>query len=148
VALRNGLTWLAGYEPFDRAVSVAGNVSLALFLAMALMTLRLWELADLALPVLLILAAQAALMAVWVVKVVYPAMGGTYEAVVLGAGQCGFGLGGTPTAIANMQAVTGRFGPAHLAFVIVPLVGAFFLDLANAVVIKLFLAVIRRVGGA
>jgi ESS family glutamate:Na+ symporter len=98
--------------------------------------------------VLLILAAQAALMAVWVVKVVYPAMGGTYEAVVLGAGQCGFGLGGTPTAIANMQAVTGRFGPAHLAFVIVPLVGAFFLDLANAVVIKLFLAVIRRVGGA
>jgi ESS family glutamate:Na+ symporter len=148
VVLRNGLTWLAGYEPFDRAVSVAGNVSLALFLAMALMTLRLWELADLALPVLLILAAQAALMAVWVVKVVYPAMGGTYEAVVLGAGQCGFGLGGTPTAIANMQAVTGRFGPAHLAFVIVPLVGAFFLDLANAVVIKLFLAVIRRVGGA
>jgi ESS family glutamate:Na+ symporter len=148
VVLRNGLSWVAGYEPFDRAVSVVGNVSLALFLAMALMTLRLWELADLALPVLLILAAQAALLAVWVVKVVYPAMGGTYEAVVLGAGQCGFGLGGTPTAIANMQAVTGRFGPAHLAFVIVPLVGAFFLDLANAVVIKLFLAVIRRVGGA
>jgi ESS family glutamate:Na+ symporter len=148
VVLRNGLTWLAGYEPFDRAVSVVGNVSLALFLAMALMTLRLWELADLALPVLLLLAAQGVLMAVWVVKVTYPAMGSTYEAVVLGAGQCGFGLGGTPTAIANMQAVTARFGPAHLAFVIVPLVGAFFLDLANAVVIKIFLAVIGRVGSA
>ena len=144
VVLRNSLTWLAGYEPFDRAVSVVGNVSLALFLAMALMTLRLWELADLALPVLVILAAQAALMVVWVVNVTYPAMGRSYQAVVLGAGQCGFGLGGTPTAIANIQAVTGRFGPSHVAFVVVPLVGAFFLDLANAVVIKLFLLVIGR----
>jgi ESS family glutamate:Na+ symporter len=142
VVLRNALSWLAGYEPFDRAVSVVGNVSLALFLAMALMTLRLWELADLALPVLLILAAQTALMAAWVVKVTFPAMGGSYDAVVLGAGQCGFGLGGTPTAIANMQAVTGRFGPSHVAFVVVPLVGAFFLDLANAVVIKSLLAVL------
>jgi ESS family glutamate:Na+ symporter len=140
VVLRNALSWLAGYEPFDRAVSVVGNVSLALFLAMALMTLRLWELADLALPVLLILAAQTALMAVWVVKVTFPVMGRSYDAVVLGSGQCGFGLGGTPTAIANMQAVTGRFGPSRVAFVVVPLVGAFFLDLANAVVIKGFLA--------
>ena len=143
VVLRNALSWLAGYEPFDRAVSVVGNVSLALFLAMALMTLRLWELAHLALPVLAILLAQTALMTVWVVKVTYPVMGRTYDAVVLGAGQCGFGLGGTPTAIANMQAITNRFGPSRVAFVIVPLVGAFFLDLANAVVIKGFLSVLR-----
>jgi len=143
VALRNGLSWVAGYEPFDRAVSVVGNVSLALFLAMALMTLRLWELAHLALPVLAILLAQAALMAAWVVKVTYPAMGRTYDAVVLGAGQCGFGLGGTPTAIANMQAITNRFGPSRVAFVIVPLVGAFFLDLANALIIKAILSVLR-----
>jgi len=146
VVLRNSLTWLAGYEPFDRALSVVGNVSLALFLAMALMTLRLWELADLALPVLVILAAQTALMVLWVVHVTYRAMGGTYDAVVLGAGQCGFGLGGTPTAIANIQAVTGRFGPSHVAFVVVPLVGAFFLDLANAVVIKAFLAALGSRG--
>jgi ESS family glutamate:Na+ symporter len=144
VVLRNALTWVAGYEPFDRAVALVGNVSLALFLAMALMTLRLWAIADLALPVLVILAAQTVLMAVWVVKVTFPAMGGTYDAVVLGAGQCGFGLGGTPTAIANMQAITGRFGPSHVAFVVVPLVGAFFLDLANAVVIKAFLAAVER----
>jgi ESS family glutamate:Na+ symporter len=144
VVLRNSLAWLAGYEPFDRAVSVAGNVSLALFLAMALMTLRLWELAHLALPVLVLLAAQTALMVLWVVHVTYPAMGRTYDAVVLGAGQCGFGLGGTPTAIANIQAVTGRFGPSRVAFVVVPLVGAFFLDLANAVVIKGFLAALGR----
>ncbi len=142
VALRNALSWLTGYEPFDRAVSVVGNVSLALFLAMALMSLRLWELADLALPVLAILLAQTALMTVWVVKVTYPVMGRTYDAVVLGAGQCGFGLGGTPTAIANMQAITNRFGPSRVAFVIVPLVGAFFLDLANAVVIKALLSVL------
>ena len=142
VALRNGLSWLAGYEPFDRAVSVVGNVSLALFLAMALMTLRLWELAHLALPVLAILLAQTALMAAWVVKVTYPVMGRTYDAVVLGAGQCGFGLGGTPTAIANMQAITNRFGPSRVAFVVVPLVGAFFLDLVNALVIKGLLSVL------
>jgi ESS family glutamate:Na+ symporter len=143
VALRNGLSWVAGYEPFDRAVSVVGNVSLALFLAMALMTLRLWELAHLALPVLAILAVQTALLAAWVLKVTYPAMGRTYDAVVLGAGQCGFGLGGTPTAIANMQAITNRFGPSRVAFVVVPLVGAFFLDLANALTIKVFLSVLR-----
>ncbi|MGA8891778.1 MAG: sodium/glutamate symporter, partial [Anaeromyxobacteraceae bacterium] len=143
VALRNGLSWVTGYEPFDRAVSVVGNVSLALFLAMALMTLRLWELAHLALPVLAILVVQTGLIAAWVVKVTYPAMGRSYDAVVLGAGQCGFGLGGTPTAIANMQAITNRFGPSRVAFVVVPLVGAFFLDLANAVTIKVFLSVLR-----
>jgi ESS family glutamate:Na+ symporter len=143
VALRNGLSWVTGYEPFDRAVSVVGNVSLALFLAMALMTLRLWELAHLALPVLAILVVQTALMAAWVVKVTYPAMGRTYDAVVLGAGQCGFGLGGTPTAIANMQAITNRSGPSRVAFVVVPLVGAFFLDVANAAIIKGFLSILR-----
>jgi ESS family glutamate:Na+ symporter len=143
VALRNGLSWMAGYEPFDRAVSVVGNVSLALFLAMALMTLRLWELAHLALPVLAILAVQTALLAAWVLKVTYPAMGRTYDAVVLGAGQCGFGLGGTPTAIANMQAITNRSGPSRVAFVVVPLVGAFFLDVANAAIIKGFLSILR-----
>ncbi len=144
VALRNGLSWIAGYEPFDRSVSVVGNVALALFLALALMTMRLWEVSALALPVLAILAAQTALMALWVVKVTYPVMGGTYDAVVLGSGQCGFGLGGTPTAIANMQAVTERYGPSRMAFLVVPLVGAFFLDVANAFTIKLFLAVLGR----
>ncbi len=142
VVLRNALSFVAGYEPFDRSVSVIGNVALALFLAITLASMRLWELSDLALPVLAILAAQTAFMAVWVVKVTYPWMGRSYDAVVLGAGQCGFGLGGTPTAIANMQAVTGRFGPSRIAFIVVPLVGAFFLDVANAFTIKLFLAVI------
>jgi ESS family glutamate:Na+ symporter len=66
-------------------------------------------------------------------------MGANYDAAVLAAGHCGFGLGATPTAIVNMQAITERFGPSHVAFLIVPMVGAFFIDIANAIVIKLFL---------
>lgn len=139
VLLRNGLAALGWYTVFDRALSVLGNVSLAMFLAMALMSLRLWELAALALPMLLILAVQTAAMAAYAVFVTFRVMGRNYDAAVVAAGHCGFGLGATPTAIANMQAVTDRFGPSHLAFLIVPMVGAFFIDIVNAMVIKLFL---------
>jgi len=140
VLLRNGLAALGWYTIFDRALSVLGNVSLSMFLAMALMSLRLWELASLALPMLLILAVQTAAMAAYAVLVTFRAMGRNYDAAVLAAGHCGFGLGATPTAIANMQAITDRFGPSHLAFLIVPMVGAFFIDIVNAIVIKLFMA--------
>ncbi len=124
---------------FERAVSVLGNVSLSLFLAMALMSLRLWELASLALPMLAILAVQTLVMALYAIFVTYRVMGKNYDAAVLAAGHCGFGMGATPTAIANMQAITDRFGPSHLAFLVVPMVGAFFIDIANAIVIKLYL---------
>jgi glutamate:Na+ symporter, ESS family len=107
---------------------------------MALMTLKLWDLAALALPVISILAAQTALMALYAIFVTFRVMGRNYDAVVLAAGHCGFGLGATPTAIANMQAVTNRFGHSHLAFLIVPMAGAFFIDIANAIVIKSYLA--------
>ncbi|QLI83135.1 sodium/glutamate symporter [Chitinibacter fontanus] len=140
VLLRNILSGLGWYEVFDREISVLGNVSLALFLAMALMSLRLWELANLALPMLLILIVQAGAMAAYAIFVTFRVMGKNYDAVVLAAGHCGFGLGATPTAIANMQAVTHRFGPSHLAFIVVPMVGAFFIDIANAIIIKLFMA--------
>jgi len=140
VVLSNGLSLLAGYKIFERAIQVLGNVSLSLFLAMALMSLRLWDLASLALPVLLILAVQAVAMAAYAIFVTFRMMGKNYDAAVLAAGHCGFGLGATPTAIANMQAVTDRFGPSHLAFLVVPMVSAFFIDIANAIVIKLFLA--------
>ncbi len=139
VLLSNGLS-LFGYKIFERSILVLGNVSLSLFLAMALMSLRLWDLASLALPVLLILAVQAAAMAAYAVFVTFRIMGKNYDAAVLAAGHCGFGLGATPTAIANMQAVTDRFGPSPLAFLVVPMVSAFFIDIANAIVIKLFLA--------
>ena len=139
VLLRNGLAAAGKYTVFERAVSVLGNVSLALFLALALMSMRLWELSSLALPMLVLLLGQTALMAAYAIFVTFPVMGRNYDAAVIAAGHCGFGLGATPTAIANMQAVTDRFGNSPLAFLVVPMVGAFFIDLANALVIKLFL---------
>lgn len=142
VVLRNLFSALGWYEVFERCVSVLGNVSLALFLAMALMSLRLWELAALALPMMILLVCQTVLMASFAILVTFRVMGGNHDAAVIAAGHCGFGLGATPTAIANMQAVTDRFGPSQLAFLVVPMVGAFFIDIANAIVIKLSLAFI------
>lgn len=139
VILSNLLAFTGFYRVFERAVSVLGNVCLSLFLAMALMSLRLWELASLALPMLAILVVQAVFMALYAIFVTWRVMGKNYDAAVLAAGHCGFGLGATPTAIANMQAITDRFGPSHMAFLVVPMVGAFFLDITNALVIKMWL---------
>ena len=140
VVLRNGLSALGLYQVFEREVSVLGNVSLSLFLAIALMSLKLWDLAALALPIFIILAAQTLVMALFALFVTFRVMGGNYVAAVLAAGHCGFGLGATPTAIANMQAVTQRYGPSQIAFLVVPMVGAFFIDIINVIVIKSYLA--------
>ncbi|MDD1147829.1 sodium/glutamate symporter [Pseudomonas sp. TNT2022 ID357] len=140
VVLRNGLSALGWHQVFDQEVSLLGNVSLSLFLAIALMSLRLWDLASLALPILILLAVQTLVMALFAVFVTFRVMGRNYDAAVLAAGHCGFGLGATPTAIANMQAVTQRYGPSPMAFLVVPMVGAFFIDISNAIVIKLYLA--------
>ncbi|MEG1214803.1 MAG: sodium/glutamate symporter, partial [Leclercia sp.] len=110
-----------------------------LFLAMALMSLQLWLLADLAGPLVIILIVQTLFLALYLYFVTFRVMGKNYDAAVLAAGHCGFGLGATPTAIANMQAITERFGPSHMAFLVVPMVGAFFIDIVNALVIKLYL---------
>jgi ESS family glutamate:Na+ symporter len=139
VVLRNGLAVTGWYQVFEDEVSLLGNVSLGLFLAIALMSLRLGDLASLALPLFAILVVQTIAMAAYAIFVTFRVMGRNYDAAVLAAGHCGFGLGATPTAIANMQAITERFGPSHLAFLVVPMVGAFFIDIANAIVIKLFL---------
>lgn len=140
VILRNGLSALGLYQVFEREVSVLGNVSLSLFLAIALMSLKLWDLASLALPIFIILAAQTLIMALFAIFVTFRLMGSHYDAAVLAAGHCGFGLGATPTAIANMQAVTQCYGPSQIAFLVVPMVGAFFIDIINVIVIKLYLA--------
>ena len=136
VIIRNTLTHIFKFNVADAAVDVLGNVGLSLFLAIALMSLKLWQLAGLALPV------QVVLMAAFAIYVTYRMMGKDYDAVVLSAGHCGFGLGATPTAVANMQAITSRFGPSHKAFLIVPMVGAFFIDLVNAAVLKGFMVVV------
>lgn len=140
VLLRNSLSALGLYQVFEREVSVLGNVSLSLFLAIALMSLKLWDLAALALPIFTILVVQALVMALFAIFVTFRVMGSNYDAAVLAAGHCGFGLGATPTAVANMQAVTQRYGPSQTAFLVVPMVGAFFIDIVNVIVIKLYLA--------
>ncbi len=139
VILSNTLPFIGNFQVVERAVSVSGSVCLSLFLAMALMSLKLWELASLAVPMVTILFVQAVIMALYAVFVTYRFMGRNYDAAVLAAGHCGFGLGATPTAIANMQVVTDRFGPSPTAFLVVPMVGAFFIDILNAIIIKLFL---------
>lgn len=128
------------YTPHGASVAEIGNLSLSIFLAMALMTLRLWELADLALPIFSILMAQLVLVSLYTTQITFRAMGSDYDAAVLVAGNCGFGMGATPTAIANMQAVTESHGPSRLAFIIVPVVGGFLIDIANAFIIKGFIA--------
>ncbi|WP_028357539.1 sodium/glutamate symporter [Brackiella oedipodis] len=143
VVLRNVLTHLFSFDMFDRAIDVFGNASLSLYLAIALLSLRVWELADLALPVLVILAVQVVVMMVFATYVTFKVMGSNYDSAVLAAGHCGFGMGATPTAIANMQVITDRFGPSPKAYLLVPMVGAFFVDLANAMVIKLFIFFIQ-----
>jgi glutamate:Na+ symporter, ESS family len=116
-----------------------GHVALSFFLALALMTLRLWELQGLALPLLAILAFQVALMAPLCVGPVFRAMGRDYDAAVATSGFCGFMLGITANAMANMEALVERYGPAPRAFLVVPVVGAFFIDFTNALVITAFL---------
>jgi ESS family glutamate:Na+ symporter len=121
------------------AVALIADISLGAFLAMSLMSMQLWTLVDLAGPILAILGAQFLLAVVVALLVIFPAMGRTYDAAVISAGFGGITLGTTATAMANMSAVTQRFGASHLAFIIVPLVGAFFIDLTNALVIPFFL---------
>lgn len=143
VIVRNILSNIFRFQVAESAIDVLGSVGLSIFLAIALMSLRLWELAGLAIDVLIVLAIQVAFMAAFAIFITYRAMGKDYDAVVLSAGHCGFGLGATPTAIANMQTITSRFGPSHKAFLIVPMVGAFFIDLINAALLKVSFAVVN-----
>lgn len=139
VILRNVLEGIFKIQIFDRAIDVFGNASLSLYLAMALLSLKLWQLSDLAGPLVVILGAQTLTMGLYAAFVTFRVMGKNYDAAVLAAGHCGFGMGATPTAVANMQAITNMYGPSHKAFLIVPLCGAFFVDLINATVIQFIL---------
>lgn len=140
VILRNVLTTAFNFEMFDRAIDVFGNASLSLFLAMALMSLKLWQLADLAGPLVIILGIQTIFMVLFAYFVTFRVMGKNYDSAVLAAGHCGFGLGATPTAVANMQSITDRYGSSHKAFLIIPMVGAFFVDLMNVAILQGFLS--------
>jgi ESS family glutamate:Na+ symporter len=136
VVIRNALPLARPLKLSDRTVDVVGEVALSLFLVMALMTMKLLDLANLAGPLLVILALQALLMIAFSVFITYNVMGRNYDAAVISGGQVGFGLSSTACALAIMKAVTGRHGASAVAFLIVPMVGAFFIDILNAMVIQ------------
>lgn len=120
-------------------IAITGNIALSLFLAMALMTLKLWELADLAIPIISILLVQTAIMALFAYFITFRFNGKDYDAAVMATGHCGFGLGATPNAMANMEVFTKENGPAPRAFFVLPVVGALFIDFTNATVITFFI---------
>ena len=122
-----------------KALALVSDFSLGIFIAMSLMGMQLWSVAELAGPLFLLLGVQVLAAVLFIVFVFFPLMGRNYMGVVLSSGFAGFSLGATPTAIANMTAVTKSHGPAPQAFIILPLVGAFFVDLTNAFVIQFFL---------
>jgi len=140
VVIRNVATVLPAFRISAATVDLLGGVSLSLFLVMALMGMRLVDLVSLAGPLLVILGLQAVAMALYAVFVTFRTMGRDYDAAVLAAGHVGFALSSTAAALAIMKTLTERNGPSPLAFVVVPMVGAFFIDIANALVIQGYLA--------
>ena len=123
----------------QRVIDDLGSAALALFIVLALMTLKLWELTGLAVPLLVILLVQVALIAAISAWPIFRLMGRDYESAVISGGFCGFMLGTTANAMANMKAIVDRYGPAPRAFLIVPMVGAFFIDFTNAIIVTVFL---------
>lgn len=116
-----------------------GGISLSLFLGMAMITLRLWELASLALPLVILLAAQVLLIIIFTYVIEFNIMGRDYDAAILVSGTCGFGTGATPNAMANMQAVCDQYVPSIKAYLLIPLVGSLFADFLNSLVITFFI---------
>ena len=142
IALSNSIPKVLPKAPWPSrtaALSVMSEFSLGLFIAMSLMSMQLWSVAELAGPLLILLGIQAVATVVFILFIFFKIMGSNYMAAVLSAGFAGFSLGATPTAIANMTAVTKSHGAAPLAFIILPLVGAFFVDISNAFIIQFFL---------
>lgn len=126
-----------------RAVEALGMMALALFLLIALMDLKLWQLAGLALPALIILLVQVVVMVAFAALVTFVLMGRDYEAAVTASAHIGFCLGITPNAVANMEALVERYQPAPRSFLVAPLVGAFFMDFSNSIIIIFFAKLVQ-----
>lgn len=138
VIVRNACDMMNIELPSD-AIDASANVCLSIFLSLALMTLKLWQLIDLAIPMIVILAVETVAMFVLARFVVFNVMGRDYDAAVLVAGFCGFGMGATPNAMANMQVITDKFGPSPKAYLVVPIVGGMFVDFTNTFILTTFL---------
>lgn len=141
VVIRNWGDWRQMDVPMIE-INALGNLSLNLYLAMALMSLQLWQLVDLALPMIVMLLGQGVLLAIYAYFVIFRVMGSDYEAAVMSSAACGFGMGATPNAMANMQAISKTYGPAPRAFLVVPLVGSLFIDFFNSLIIAGFLNIL------
>lgn len=136
VFITNVLQVTKAHKLDTETVDILGTVSLSLFLAMALMSLKLWNIFDLAIPFLVILAVQSAVLGIFAYFVTFKVMGANYDAAVISGGHCGFGLGATPTAVMNMGSLVNRYGPSPQAFMVVPIVGAFFIDIVNLIILQ------------
>ncbi len=136
--MRNASEFSGKFEVPMPAIDDIGSICLSLFLGIAMITLKLWQLAALAVPLIILLVVQVVLMFLFSYFVVYNVMGRNYDAAVLAAGTCGFGMGATPNAMANMQALTDRFVPSVKAYILVPIVGSMFADFINSITITFF----------
>lgn len=128
-----------GKEIVEKEIETLGGLSLSFFLTMALMELKLWQLFDLALPLIVMLLAQVLLVGFFAYTITYRVMGKNYEAAIFASAVCGFGMGATPNAIANMDELTNRYGFVHTPYFVVPIVGCLFIDFVNSAIITIFI---------
>ncbi len=140
--IRNIGEYSGKFDIYMGEINNLGGICLSLFLGMAMITLKLWQLAELALPLIILLSAQLILMMLFTYFVVFNVMGRDYDAAVLSAGTCGFGMGATPNAMANMQAICERYVPSVKAYLIIPLIGSLFADFLNSLVITFFINIL------
>lgn len=140
--IRNVGEYSGKFDIYMGEINNLGGICLSLFLGIAMITLKLWQLAELALPLMILLGAQLLLISLYTYFVVFRVMGKDYDAAVLAAGTCGFGMGATPNAMANMQVLCDRYAPSVKAYLLVPLIGSLFADFINSLVITLFINII------
>ena len=140
--IRNVGEYSGKFDIYMGEINNLGGICLSLFLGIAMITLKLWQLAELALPLMILLGAQLLLIFLYTYFVVFRVMGKDYDAAVLAAGTCGFGMGATPNAMANMQVLCDRYAPSVKAYLLVPLIGSLFADFSNSLVITLFINII------
>ena len=140
--MRNVSEFTGKFEIHMGEINDIGGICLNLFLGIAMITLKLWQLAGLALPLIVLLATQTVFMFLYARFVVFNVMGRDYDAAVITAGACGFGMGATPNAMANMQAICDKYVPSVKAYLIVPIVGTLFVDFMNSLIITLFINIL------
>ncbi|MBR1804858.1 MAG: sodium/glutamate symporter [Selenomonadaceae bacterium] len=137
--MRNWSEFTGHFTVHIGEINDIGGICLSIFLGIAMITLKLWQLAELALPLVVLLVGQTLLMFIFAYFIVFNVLGRDYDAAILSAGTCGFGMGATPNAMANMQVLTGKFAPSVKAYILVPIVGSMFADFINSLTITFFI---------